>query len=102
MKHHTDRDAAVFDVARLLLSRLWRRSRRVRLVGVGLTDLRPARSVQSWLFDDAGRSRRLGRCLDSIRDRFGFSAVQRGLSINLAASDTNTACGPNLPAPART
>ncbi len=82
---HTDRDDRIFEAARRLLRAQWRRSRRVRLVGVGLTDLRPARAFQYTLFDDgAERSRRLDRCLDGLRERFGFGAVRRGLSIDLA------------------
>jgi DNA polymerase-4 len=82
---HTDRDAEVFAAASKLLRDRWCRSRRLRLVGVGLTDLRPARVSQRTLFDDgAERCRRLDRCLDQLRERFGFDAVRRGLSINLS------------------
>jgi DNA polymerase-4 len=82
---HTDRDEAVFEVARRLLRRQWRRSRRVRLVGVGLTDLRRARAFQHRLFDDeANRGRRIDRCLDRLRERFGFDVVQRGPAIRLS------------------
>ena len=81
---HTDRDAEVFAAARVLLRGRWCRSRRLRLVGVGLTDLRPAGSFQHMLFDDgAERSRRIDRCLDSLRERFGFGAIHRGLTIAL-------------------
>jgi DNA polymerase-4 len=86
LRRHTDRDEEIFESARRLLQVRWCRSRRVRLVGVGLTDLRPARAFQYRLFDDAAqRSRRLDRCLDGLRERFGFDVVQRGLSINLAS-----------------
>jgi DNA polymerase-4 len=98
---HTDRDDEVFAAARLLLKGRWCRSRRLRLVGVGLTDLRPARAAQRKLFDDnAERSRRIDRCLDALRERFGFHAVRRGLTINLvdAAEDRPE---PVLPEPAR-
>ena len=83
---HTDRDEDTFAGARRLLRARWCRTRRLRLVGVGLTDLRPVRAVQYDLFEGArDRSRRIDRCLDGLRDRFGFDVVQRGLSINLAA-----------------
>ena len=91
MGEHADRDEAVFATARGLLKALWCRSRRsapsrrVRLVGVGLTDLRPARLFQGRLFDTgAERSRRIDRCLDGLRERFGFGVVQRGPAIRLS------------------
>ena len=80
-----DGDAAIFTVARRLLRGRWSRTGRLRLVGVGLTGLKPVRAFQCPLFDtEAERSRRLDRCLDGLRDRFGFDAVRRGLSINLS------------------
>ena len=98
---HTDRDGEVFAAARALLRSRWCKSRRVRLVGVGLTDLRPARAFQQGLFDgEAERSRRIDRCLDGLRERFGFEVVQRGLSINLAAAEKGAA-EPLVPEPAR-
>jgi len=91
----TDRDEEIFAAARALLGRLWRRSRCVRLVGVGVSELRPWGVFQSALLDDGSeRSRRLDRCLDGLRERFGFDVVRRGLSINLAG-------GGRLPEPAR-
>ena len=81
---YTDRDDRIFGTARAMLRSGWRRSRRVRLVGVGITDLRPARLFQPSLFDDgAERYRRLDRCLDGLRERFGSEAVRRGPAINL-------------------
>ncbi len=98
---HADRDERVFAVARKLLGSLWRRSRRVRLVGVGLTDLRRARTLQESLFDNgADRSRRIDRCLDGLRERFGFGVVQRGLTINLSHA-SGAVEEPVLPEPAR-
>ncbi len=85
MGAHTDRDDRIFEAARRMLRIGWCRSRRVRLVGVGMSDLRPARVFQASLFDDgAERYRRIDRCLDELRKRFGFQAVRRGLSIKLA------------------
>jgi DNA polymerase-4 len=102
MGQHADRDDEIFAAARVLLRGRWCRSRRLRLIGVGLTDLRPARSFQNKLFDGtAERSRRIDRCLDGLRERFGFHIVQRGLSINLSAPDGDAALQRVLPAPAR-
>lgn len=98
---HTDRDEEVFAAARRLMNDRWCRTRRLRLVGVGLTDLRPACAVQAPLFDTpAERSRRIDRCLDGLRDRFGFEVVQRGLSINLVHA-AQSSPDPLIPTPAR-
>lgn len=91
---YTDCDEVIFGVARRLLRGRWRRSRRLRLIGVKLADLRPGGTFQGRLFDDrAERGRRLDRCLDGLRDRFGFDAVHRGLSIMLPRS-TGPGCDP--------
>ncbi|MFW6189721.1 MAG: DNA polymerase Y family protein [Planctomycetota bacterium] len=84
MGRYSDCDEAIFEVARDLLRRCWSRTRRIRLVGVGVTDLRPSRVFQDRLFDDdLERSRRIDRCLDELRERFGFDAVRRGPAIRL-------------------
>jgi len=84
----TDGDAPIFAAARSLLRARWTRTRRLRLVGVGLADLRPVLARQDSLFDgDAEHARRIDRCLDGLRDRFGFDVIRRGLSINLDRAD---------------
>jgi DNA polymerase-4 len=99
MGEHADRDEAVFATARGLLKALWCRSRRVRLVGVGLTDLRAARLFQGRLFESgAERSRRIDRCLDGLRERFGFDAVRRGPAIRLAEEKQEPAELPDISA----
>jgi len=78
-------DEEIFAIARTLLRGRWCRSRRLRLVGVGLSRLQPARRLQCTLFDDdTARYRRINRCLDGLRDRFGFEVIQRGSTINLS------------------
>jgi DNA polymerase-4 len=85
----TDGDEDIFGVARRLLTTRWRRSRRLRLVGVGAEDLRPAHAHQVRLFDDdAERSRRIDRCLDDLRERFGNEIIRRGPAIALEQSAT--------------
>ncbi len=99
MGEHADRDEAVFATARGLLKAMWCRSRRVRLVGVGLTDLRPARVFQGRLFDTgAERSRRIDRCLDGLRERFGFDIVQRGPAIRLSEGKEEPTALPDISA----
>jgi len=102
MGEHVDRDEAVFATARELLKTQWCRSRRVRLVGVGLADLRPVRVFQDSLFDTgAERSRRIDRCLDGLRERFGFGVVQRGPAIRLAEGKEEAAEMPDISAMVR-
>jgi DNA polymerase-4 len=101
LRRHTDRDDEVFGVARRLLRERWCRTRRLRLIGVGLTDLRPVRVLQAPLFDTSSeRSRRIDRCLDDLRDRFGFGVVQRGPGIHLAHA-AESSDDPLIPVPAR-
>ena len=78
-------DEELFATARALLRARWCKSRRLRLIGMGVSRLEPACRFQAKLFEDgAGRRRRVNRCLDRLRARFGFGVVQRGLSIGLA------------------
>ena len=74
----------------------------MRLVGVGLADLRPVRVFQDSLFDTgAERSRRIDRCLDGLRERFGFGVVQRGPAIRLAEGKEEAAEMPDISAMVR-
>jgi DNA polymerase-4 len=77
-------DAAVFAIARNLLTAMYRR-RRLHLVGVALTGLFPARDIQQVLYDesDTGKLGDFYGTLDDIRARFGHSSVIAGRSINL-------------------
>jgi DNA polymerase-4 len=77
-------DAAVFDTAKSLLMRLYRRCR-VHLIGVALTGLVSARDTQQVLYADRrhDRFRSLYGTVDEIRSRFGHSSVIAGRSINL-------------------
>ena len=56
------------------------RRRRIRLIGVGLSQLSASGQEQLSLFeaDKTARSRSLDRTLDRIRERFGTDAVSRG------------------------
>jgi len=77
-------DRAVFRLASGLLDRMYRRCR-VRLVGVTLSGLVPADCEQGVLSRDpeADRLTDLYRALDSVRAKFGHSAVIAGRSVEL-------------------
>jgi DNA polymerase-4 len=77
-------DAAIFDTARGIFTRIRRRCR-VHLVGVVLSEFVPALDGQQSLYPDRD-SERLGDLygtLDRIRSRFGHSSVIAGKSIGL-------------------
>jgi DNA polymerase-4 len=75
----TDDDIDVYHAARALLRRAYQRRIRVRLLGISLSRLAPARA-QGTLFGDSEREKKtrlLLACIDGIRKRFGFDAIAR-------------------------
>jgi len=81
----TDHDAVLYGKAVSLWRRLYTRRVRVRLIGVCLSSLVPAEARQMDLFNEPlhRHRERLYRGIDRVRDRFGFSALTVGRSINL-------------------
>jgi DNA polymerase-4 len=81
----TDSDGLVKEAARDRFERLYQRRLPLRLLGVELTPLVPARH-QPELFPDADaeRARRLAECKDAIRRRFGFTSLMSGSTLLLA------------------
>ena len=73
----TDDGAVIAGAARTLLAGASLRES-VRLIGVGVTNLRPESSTQLTLFETRGLRTQLNRALDEIADRFGPEAVVRG------------------------
>jgi DNA polymerase-4 len=82
LREATHLDPIVLENVRQLFDRHWDRSRKVRLVGVGLSSFTHGGEQLDLL--DAGRREkleRLARATDNLRDRFGFSKVQFGGSL---------------------
>ena len=78
----TDLDSAIVGASRHLLDAHWDRRRKVRLLGVALSNFTSGVAQLDLL--DAGRRERLerlARATDRLRDRFGFSKVQLGGSL---------------------
>jgi DNA polymerase-4 len=82
LREATHLDPIVLENVRQLFDRHWDRSRKVRLVGVGLSAFTHGGEQLDLL--DAGRREkleRLAQATDRLRDRFGFSKVQFGGSL---------------------
>lgn len=80
----TDESNEIFHCARHQLSKRWRRNHRIRTIGVAVSNLCRTQERQTGLFaENDDRRRRLDRCVDQLRDRFGFDVLHRGPSIQL-------------------
>lgn len=80
MRPATQDTRALADKGRQLIRQWWQEhpGARIRLLGVGSSNFEAA--TQLGLFDSApaGRDTRLDKLMDSVRDKFGNSAVRRG------------------------
>jgi len=76
----TDITGEISRVAAELLEQCLPASRRVRLLGVGVSGFETGRTVQASLFPDEDRQKlqHLDEATDQIRERFGSGALQRG------------------------
>ncbi|MCA9041276.1 MAG: DNA polymerase IV, partial [Planctomycetaceae bacterium] len=93
LSHSTQTTQEIWEAAvELLEEKAPRRSLPVRLLGVGVSHLREDSERQLQLFgkDDHEKLNRLDQTTDAIRDRFGTTAVQRGLRLELPAHRTET------------
>jgi len=90
----SDHDDDFWPVARDLFDRVHTRRVSVRLVGACLSRLSPC-GRQLGLFGEAEHARRsrFYRSVDRVRDRFGFSALVTGRSIDLLATHERDAHG---------
>lgn len=76
----TDRDDELALAFRELFDHQVDRSRPVRLVGAGVSNLEPTATQLSLLEDRASRRVRLDTELDHLRERFGDQVIARGLA----------------------
>ena len=100
----TDLDNEVFALARRMLQRLYRRRVSLRSIGVRLSNFQPASQEQPELFDekDRRRSASLYRVLDEVRNRYGYSSIITGRSLDLLAKMTRDDYGFVLRTPSLT
>ena len=82
LREPTHLDPVVFEAVNQLFDRNWNRRRKVRLLGVALSNFTHG-SEQLDLLDAKRREKleRLAKAADALRDRFGFSKVQFGGSM---------------------
>ena len=85
LREPTHLDPIVYETTKALFERHWDRCRKVRLVGVALSQFTHG-GEQLDLLDGKRREKleRLAKAADSLRDRFGFSKVQFGGSMTKA------------------
>jgi DNA polymerase-4 len=83
-------DALILAAVRELFSAAWRPGEKLRLVGVGLSSF-SSRDRQLDLLDTAmgEKHERLARATDALRDRFGFSKIQLGGSLEISKRHTD-------------
>jgi DNA polymerase-4 len=88
LREPTHLDPIVFEAVNHLFDRNWNRKRKVRLLGVALSQFTHGGEQLDLL--DAGRREkleRLAKATDSLRDRFGFSKIQFGGSMTKAGNE---------------
>jgi len=80
----TDTDQDIFDIGVELMERaLGHRRQRVRLIGIGVSNLVGDGRQLSLLDSARERLGRLDLVIDGIRNRYGFTAIQRGRTLRL-------------------
>lgn len=87
----TNQDTVITKAAQSLFDSLWDGSRKVRLIGVGVSGLQ-AEIWQPSLWDNSEeRERRLLQAVDELKNRFGRKIVQRGTALK---KDSTRKSGP--------
>ena len=88
----TDLTETIVEAARRLLrDRIAIGRQGIRLIGVGVSGLRPAAARQPGLFEtgETDRARRAARVTDSVRNRLGESAITRARLLRPARRRTD-------------
>lgn len=79
LQQPTSQDSVILSSARQLFSASWKKGMRVRLLGVGVSQLRDD-FQQLALFDHQNeREKRLLDAVDQLHQKFGYKAIQRGI-----------------------
>ena len=84
LKEPKDTDAAIFDAGDQLLSKALKERRdKIRLIGIGVSGLIPSGNQLPLLKQSIHEDRSLSQAIDYIRDKYGFTSIQRGLTFAL-------------------
>ena len=83
----TDRDDQIADAFRNLLDSEVDRSRPIRLIGAGVSNLQPTSTQLDLLEDRTDRRAQLDRQLDDLRGRYGAHVIGRGMAVRTHQKD---------------
>jgi DNA polymerase-4 len=83
----TDRDDQLADAFRRLLDTQVDRSRPIRLIGAGVSNLEPRATQLDLLEDRSSRRVRLDQQLDELRERYGDHVIARGMAVKTHQKD---------------
>jgi len=84
VKESINTDGAIFDIGVELLDKaLSQRRQLVRLIGIGVSSLTGEERQLSLLDPTVGREEHLDRAIDRLRQKYGFTAIQRGRTMQL-------------------
>jgi len=84
VKESINTDGAIFDIGVELLDKaLSQRRQLVRLIGIGVSGLAGEERQLSLLDPTVGREEHLDRAIDRLRQKYGFTAIQRGRTMQL-------------------
>ena len=84
LPEHTDLTEDIYLTAITLLKRQWPNNKKVRLVGVSLSNLIKNEFEQISLLAEKEKLRRLNRACDRIKEQFGYDSIRRCKSLTEA------------------
>jgi len=84
LQRPTDTDGVIFQVGREMMGRaLAQRWERVRLIGIGVASLVEQGYQLDMLDASAQKLRSLNQAMDRLREKYGFTTIQRGRTLKL-------------------
>jgi DNA polymerase-4 len=82
LEYAFDGDDEIYKLALDLLERNWTQRRPVRLIGVGMSGFdETAHQLGLWDAPPKEENQQLQSALDKLKDRFGESAIKRGIDL---------------------
>ncbi len=82
LSEYTDISEEICSTAVRLFKSNWPQDKKVRLIGVSVSNLVPKRYEQVDLFNEKEKLRKLDNACDQIKKRFGYNSIVRGVSLN--------------------